>query len=135
MSYAVSAPLQAAIYQALTADTTLSAMVGDNIFDAPPMGPLPETYVTLGPETVTERGDSTGSGAVHDFTISVVSEMAGFQTAKEVAGAISDVLTGSAPTLSRGCVAGLWFLKARALRAPGGLRRIDLTFRASVEDG
>ncbi|CUH80187.1 DUF3168 domain-containing protein [Tropicibacter naphthalenivorans] len=134
MTYAVSAPLQAAVYQTLAADVALSVLVGTNIFDAPPAGPLPATYVSLGPETVTEAGDSTSNGAVHDFVVSVVTEVAGFQTAKEAAGAVSDALHGATLTLSRGCVAGLWFRKAKAARQNDGVRRIDLTFRASVED-
>ena len=134
MTYAVSAPLQAAVYQALIADATLQGLVGSNVFDAPPPGPLPETYVALGPETVTGANDSTGYGAVHDFVVSVVTEVAGFQAAKEAAGAISDALDGASLVLSRGSLAGLWFIKAKAARERDGLRRIDLTFRASVED-
>jgi hypothetical protein len=135
MSYAVSGPLQAAVYTALTSDMALTALVGANIFDALPSGTLPDLYVALGPETVREAADKTGSGALHDFTVSVVSAGAGFQAAKTVAGAVSDALDGAALGLGRGALVGLWFRKARARREGGGLRRIDLTFRARVEDG
>ncbi|MBO9464411.1 DUF3168 domain-containing protein [Tropicibacter sp. R15_0] len=134
MSYAVSGALQTAVYAALQADMTLETLVGDNIFDALPTGTLPQTYVALGPETATEAGDGTDAGAWHEFVISVVTEIAGFLTAKQAAGAISDVLHEAELTLTRGQLVGMWFRKAKATRETGGLRRIDLTFRARVED-
>lgn len=135
MSYGVAAALQSGVYTALSADATLAGLVGTNIFDAAPTGSVPSLYVSLGPEDVTDRSDKDGSGANHDFTVSVVTDAAGFQTAKEVAAAVSDVLTGAAPALSRGTCVGVWFLKAKARRVKDGAsRRIDLRFRAYVTD-
>lgn len=135
MSYGASAALQQAVYQALVADTDLDALVHGAIYDALPRGPLPPLYVTLGPEEVRERSDGTGHGAWHRFTISVVSDGAGFQAAKRVAGAISDVLVDASLVLGRGRLAGLHFFRARAqLQATANLRRIDLTFRARIDD-
>ena len=85
MSYASSSALQAAIYQRLMADSAVDALVGSAIYDAVPPGPLPPTYISLGPEDVRDRSDLTGSGAEHDFTVSVVTEAAGFQGAKAIA--------------------------------------------------
>ena len=134
MSYAISGALQAAVYARLQADTGLGALVGSNIFDALTQGILPPLYVSIGPETAQQASDVSGAGAWHDFTVSVVTENAGFQSAKDAAGAVSDALDGADLTLSRGRLVGLWFRKARATRETGGLRRIDLTFRARVED-
>ena len=134
MSYAVSAALQAAVYQALQADPVLEALVGEAIYDAVPPGTVTGTYVSLGPEDALDASDKTGAGATHDFVISVITDEAGFQAAKEVAAAISDVLVDAPLVLSRGALVGLWFLKARARRVETGeARRIDLTFRARVE--
>jgi hypothetical protein len=48
---------------------------------------------------------------------------------------VSDSLQSAPLSLSRGRVVGLWFLRAAARRADkGALRRVDLTFRARVED-
>ena len=135
MSYAVSGALQAAIYARLLGDGALGALVGSNIFDALPQGSLPPLYVSIGPETAQEASDVSGAGAWHDFIVSVVTDNAGFQSAKDTAGAVSDALVGADLTLSRGRLVGLWFRKAKATRETGGLRRIDLTFRARVEDG
>lgn len=135
MTYAVSAALQKAVFQRLTGDPTVSGLVGAAVFDAPPAGTVPSTYVSLGPETVRDRSDKSGGGAEHDFVVSVVTDSDGFEAAKEVAGAISDALVGATPTLDRGRLVRLNFLKARALRSDKGqVRRIDLTFRARVDD-
>jgi hypothetical protein len=134
MSYAVASALQTAVFGQLTADAALSALVGDDIFDAPPAGTLPGLYVTLGPEVAEDAGDMTGRGAWHDFTISVVGDSCGFMQAKETAGAVSDALHGAALPLNRGTLVGLWFRKARAGIEKDGRRKIDLIFRARVED-
>ncbi|MBN7785253.1 DUF3168 domain-containing protein [Ponticoccus gilvus] len=134
MSYAMSASLQAAVYAALQGDAPLGALVGDAIYDALPGGTVPPLYVALGPEKVTEAGDGSGPGALHEFVVSVVTSDSGFHAAKAAAGAVSDALHDGALTLGRGRLVGLWFRKARATRESGGLRRIDLTFRARLED-
>lgn len=134
MSYALAGSLQAAVFAALQSDGTLGALVGNNIFDALPSGKLPKIYVALGPETVTEAGDGSDDGAWHSFVVSVVTQTAGFLAAKQAAGAISDILHEADLVLGRGRLIGLWFRKAKATRETGGLRRIDLTFRARVED-
>jgi hypothetical protein len=135
MSYGVASALQAAVYQRLAGDAGLSALVGAAVHDVVPAGPVPGTYVSLGPEDVRDRSDKTGRGAEHRFTVSVVSDAAGFQTAKAAAGAASDALLGAGLTLSRGRVVAIEFVSARARRVrTGDVRRIDMTFRARVED-
>ena len=135
MSYGTTAALQGAVYQHLIADPSLTGLVGGAIFDAVPAGPLPATYVTLGAEDARDMSDKTGSGARHDLIVSVVTDSAGFQTAKDVAAAISDALVGANLALARGRLVSLDFQKARARReGTGELRRIDITFRARVDD-
>ena len=65
MSYAMSGPLQAAIYDALVTDATLTSFVGGDVYDAVPTGTLPETYVSIGRERVSDASDKTGGGALH----------------------------------------------------------------------
>lgn len=135
MSYGVAAALQAAVYQALTGDAALTALVGPAIYDAVPAGSLPSTYVTLGTEEARDRSDKTGRGAEHSLILSVITDAAGFQTAKEVAAAISDALVDADLTLTRGHLISLHFYKAQARReGTGTVRRIDMTFRARVDD-
>lgn len=135
MSYGVAAALQAAIYQRLMADSALDALVGSAIYDAAPPGAVTGTYVSIGPETARDASDQVGRGAFHDFTISIVTDAAGFQNAKAVAAAVSDALTGATLVLARGRLVGLWFQRARARRVEDAdVRRIDLFFSARVED-
>jgi hypothetical protein len=134
MSYALSAVLQTAVYTKLQADVALAALVSDNIFDAPPVGTLPNLYVALGPETVRDASDGTCDGAWHEFTVAVVTNNAGFHSAKKAAAAVSDALHDADLTLSRGQLVGLWFHRAKAVRQSEDVRRVDLTFRARVED-
>jgi len=136
MSYGMAAALQSAIWQHLSGDAALGALVGGAIFDAAPQGAVPDLYVVLGPEDARERGDGTGAGAEHRVTVTVVSAGAGFLSAKQAAGAVSDVLSGAALSLNRGRLVSLGFLRARARRSRDAQhRRIDLTFRARVDDG
>lgn len=136
MSYAMAAALQTAVYQHLLADAGVGALVGDAIYDALPVGTLPETYVTLGPEDVRDASDQGGDGALHRFTVSVLTSAAGFGAAKTLAAAICDALDDPGLILSRGRVVGVWFERATARRTGTGgeTRQIDLRFRARVED-
>ncbi len=135
MTYAVSAALQAAVYQCLINDANVTALVGSDIYDALPSGTVPDTYVSLGPEEVQDASDKSGHAARHNFTVSVVTDTSGFQSAKDIGGAICDALLSTPLTLTRGQLIGLWFDKAKAARSDNGTsRRIDLTFRARVQD-
>ena len=136
MSYVLGEALQAAVYQRLLGDPDLEALVGTAIYDAVPAGPLPGLYVTLGAEEVQDRSDVSGSGALHRFRVSVVTDTDSFGRAKLVAAAISDVLSDASLPLSRGRLVGLWFERAVARRSGKAdrARRIDLRFRARLED-
>lgn len=134
MSYAVAGALQTAVYQHLLADAAVAALVGTDIYDAIPTGTLPTTYVTLGPELARDKSDMTGAGAQHEFTVSVHTSAAGFGVAKDAAAAICDALVDADLVLSRGHLVALNFYKAQALRESTGERRIDLKFRARVDD-
>ena len=135
MSYAISAALQRAVFAELQADPAVSDVVGGAIYDALPTGALPNLYVSLGPEVVRGADDKTGNGAIHRFVVSVITETPGFSTAKLAAGAVCDVLHDAALTLDRGRLVSMRFERARAVKIDKEAgRKIDLTFRARVED-
>ncbi|AXQ93233.1 DUF3168 domain-containing protein [Cereibacter azotoformans] len=132
MSYGAAAALQAALFQRLAAWPDLADVP---VHDALPKGGGRGTWVLIGPEEVRDVSDSTGGGAEHRFTISVISDAAGFLEAKRVAASVSDALEDASLALGRGRLVGLRFLKGTARRlASGGARRIDLIFRARIED-
>ncbi len=132
MSYGVAAALQAAILTRLETWAEITVPV----FDASISGELPETYVQLGAEDVRARSDGSGRGAEHRISVSVVTTQPGFSAAKAQAVAVSDALDGASMSLSRGRLIGLWFERAVAKRdtSEGHTRRVDLRFRARVED-
>ena len=135
MSYAVASALQEAIYERLTFDAAVYDLVQGAVYDGVPAGTVPPLFVSLGEEKVTDRSDADGFGAVHEMVVSVVSSANGFQSAKRVAGAISDALLGAPLALERGYLVGIWFRGAQAKRVSrSGTRRIDLRFRAQVQD-
>ncbi|MEP2530662.1 DUF3168 domain-containing protein [Shimia sp.] len=135
MSYALAESLQSAIYQTLIGDVDLSALVQGAVYDEIPSGTLPETYVVLGSETTVDRSDANSFGAEHRFTVSVLTSAGGFVQAKRAASAVSDALHQSDLTMTRGRLVYLNFEKASARRdSTAGLRRIDLRFRARVEE-
>lgn len=135
MTYAISGALQAAVFQALSADVALTALVGSAIYDAVPVGDVPELYVRFGAETVREASDASGGGAVHLLTVSVITTNPGFSSAKAAASAVSDALHDAPLALSRGRLVSLRFERAAAQRIESAsARQIDLRFRARVQD-
>lgn len=135
MSYAVSEALQVAVFTALTGDAGVTALVGSDIYDAVPSGVLPGLYIALGEEKVRDFSSKTGAGALHDLSVDVHSDVAGFQASKALAAAVCDALIDANLTLSRGVLTSLQFKFARAHKgASPDQRVINLTFRAMVSD-
>ena len=131
MSYQAAAALQAAVFARLAGFPALSAVA---ILDATPPGNAPGSFVLIGPELALDQSDKTGPGAEHRFDISVISDAAGFLSAKTIAAAVSDALVDADLTLTTGRLVSLQFQRAKAARlAQGDTRRIDLTFRARIE--
>lgn len=131
MTYALAAPLQAAVHACLT-DTP--ALAGVPVFDAVPDGMSAPVYIVLGPEDVRDRSDKTGRAALHRFVLTVAGDGGGFHALKQAAAAVETAL--AAPlTLTRGRVALLRFERAVAVRdRDGRRRRVEMTFRALVDD-
>lgn len=135
MSYASAAALQQALFAHLAADATVATLLNGAIHDALPAGPVPPLYLSLGPEVVRDRSDGSAHGADHDITLSIIAEAAGFQQAKQAASAVCDALLDPVLPLARGRLVAITFLRAVAKRdGAGQRRRIDLTFRARLDD-
>lgn len=138
MSYAISAALQQAVFDALSANAALGALVA-GIYDAPPAStglPPAGTYITLGDDTAKDRSSSTHKGATLDFEVNIHSDFAGFSAAKAVAAEVVDTLAWADLPLTRGALVNLKFLKSWTRRgAAPETRRIALVFRAILDDG
>lgn len=133
MTTILSDVLQSAIYDRLSQDVDLAAIVSTHIYDAVPAGPVPDMYVLLGEEAVKDASDQSGAGAVHEVLISVMSTADSFLTLKQAGDAIWQALDSAPLVLSRGRVVGLWFSSSAAKRSSAGVRKIDLKFKARVE--
>lgn len=136
MSMGLSAPLQKALYEQLTAAAEL-AFLGGRIFDDAPVrdAEVSEVFVTLGDERVRPWSTATERGAEHEVDIRIHAPIRGFLKVKEAAAAICEVIEASPPQMSRGIVVSHRFTRARTQREEGGAgRRIDLTFRFAIED-
>ena len=87
----------------------------------------------LEPEQVRDQSDKTGAGAEHRFEVSVISDAAGFMTAKDLAAAVSEALLSLPLVLSVGHLVSIGFQRATARRLDqGAVRRIDMLFRARI---
>jgi hypothetical protein len=131
MSYAAAPALQSALFARLSG---AAALAGVAIVDAQPVDPVPDTFVLIGPEEVSDASDKTGAGAEHRVTLSVVSRAAGFLAAKDIAAAICSAFEGPELALTEGRVVSIAFRRAVARRLDGGAtRQIDLSFRIRIE--
>jgi len=132
MSYGMAAALQAAIYGRLVSAPDLASVP---VFDAMPPAGGTGTFILIGPEEVVDQSDQSGRGANHRIVISVISNATGFYEAKSAAVVVSDALNEAPLTLARGRLVSLAFQRAVARRLDqGSVRRIDLRFRARVEE-
>ena len=138
MSYAMTAALQVAVFNALSGNATLTALV-EGIYDAPPASngaPPVGTYITLGDEEAKDRSSATHNATTLDFEVNIHSDFAGFSAAKAVAAEVVNTLVWADLGLSEGRLTLLKFLKSRTRRgAAPETRRIALVFRAILDDG
>ncbi|WP_375458886.1 DUF3168 domain-containing protein [uncultured Enterovirga sp.] len=127
-------PLQKALVAALKGDADITAVVGDRIYDTPPMAAA-YPYVTLGEDQILpDRGDGGYEGSDVTLTLHVWSRATGFPEAKRVAAATRAALAGGL-TLEAGTrLVDLTFEEARFLREPDGVTSHGvLTFTALTE--
>ena len=121
--------------QQLTNDPAWARLLAPMFMTLCRAGTLPSLYVALGPEVVKDQSDKTGAGALHELTVSVVTDVAGFAQAKSAAAAVSDALVDADLALTRGQLVSLNFYKATAARVgTGDIRQINLVFRVRVAD-
>jgi len=139
MTYALSWPLQQALYDLMRSDAACQQHFGPRIYDAAPpfLGEqAPEgVYLTFGDEEVADWSTGTDAGAVHLVKLAVHAPRRGFSDAKQAAAAISDAILGGALVPSRGRIVNVRFVDARTSRAEAdALRQIDMRFRITIED-
>lgn len=133
MTYALSIPLQRAVFDRLRSDGGVAAALGEAIFDALPVGAPPDLYVTLGDEEVLDRSDSRTRAALHRLELVVRGRGDGFLAVKTAAAAVCAALEAPGLVLSDGRLSDVRFRRARARRLRSG-RQITLQYDLRVEE-
>ena len=139
MTYAMSWPLQQALFRLFCENAICAEYFGHRIYDAPP--PLlgeaaPDgIYLTFGDEEVDDWSTGSDSGAVHLIQLTVNAPRRGFSEAKQAAAAVSDAILDGELVPTRGTVVNARFIDAKTKRAENdALRQITLRFRITMED-
>lgn len=139
MTYALSWPLQQALYALFCENAVCAEHFAHRIYDAPPPlleGSAPEgVYLTFGDEEVDDWSTGSDAGAVHIVAITINAPRRGFAEAKQAAAAVSDAILGGGLTPIRGRIVNTRFVDAKTKRAENdALRQITMRFRITLED-
>ena len=139
MTYALSWPLQEAIFELISGDPACSQFFGGRVYDfAQPFGADAEAggpYLILGDEEARDWSTGTDDGAVHTVRLDVWAPRSSFNEAKRAAGAVSDIMLSGAILPTRGQVINARFIDAKTRRTENdALRGIQMRFRIVVED-
>ena len=129
-----SAVLRAAIYDALSSDGALSALLGGpKIYDEPPReAAFP--YVTLGETRVTDFSTGSEPGQEHQITLHAWSRQGGHREAHLISGALLQALDDAPLTLADHRLVNLRFATADVRReADGRTYHALVRFRAMTE--
>lgn len=127
-----SLSLQTAIYDALTGDAALMALV-DAIYDhVPEDAALP--YVQIGDGSVSPFSATGLEGEDHKLTLHVWTQAHGLSGAKQIMAAVRDVLDGAALTVGGAHLVLMSFTFSDILRDPeAGTQHGVLQFRALTQ--
>src|ERR1700744_5899967 len=87
--------LQAAIFAALSPDSTLQSLIGARLFDDVPQAPA-FPYAVIGDDAETNWDTATEAGSEHIVSIDVWSQGGGHKESKTIADAVRAVLDGAA---------------------------------------
>ena len=134
MPTAASVALRAAIHGALTADATLTSLLGGpKIYDQPPRSAT-FPYVTLGEARVSDFSTGSEPGAEHQLTLHAWSRQGGHKEAHAIAGALLQALDDAALTLADHRLINFRFSVADVRReADGRIYHALVRFRAVTE--
>jgi len=134
MPTAASAALRAAIYEALIADSALTALLGGpNVYDEPPrLASFP--YVTLGETRVSDFSAGGESSLEHQLTLHAWSRQGGHREAHLITGALLQALDDAPLTLAGHHLVNLRFSLADVRReSDGRTYHAIVRFRAMTE--
>lgn len=125
--------LQKAIFERLSADTGVVALVAARLFDNVP-GDVSFPYLTLGEAQVDDWGAGDAEGCEHFLSLHAFSRAGGRAEAKSIMGAVHSALHDAGLTLEGYRLINLRFLSAETRReSDGATWRGTIRFRAVTE--
>ena len=129
-----AAALRAAIYDALTADAALGALLGGpKVYDEPPRS-VTFPYVTVGEARVTDFSTGSEPGEEHQLTLHAWSRQGGHREAHLISGALLQALDDAPLALAEHHPVNLRFATADVRReADGRTYHALVRFRAMTE--
>lgn len=129
-----SISLQAAIFTALSGDTTLQSLIAARLYDDVPRNPV-FPYAVLGDDAETNWDTATDSGSEHIVTVDVWSQGGGHKECKTIANAVRAALDGVALSPEDRHLVGIRYQGAAFTRSDDGeTYRATLRFRAVMEE-
>lgn len=125
--------LQKAVVDRLRADSAVTALVGQRVYDKPPPAPV-FPYVSIGPEdSVPSRADCYDGNEV-TLQLDAWSRAVGFGETKRIAEAMRAALDDAPLTLAGHRLVDLYTESTRVLRDPDGeTSHVALSVRALTE--
>ena len=134
MPTAAAAALRAAVHDALTADASLTALLGGaKIYDEPPRAAA-YPYVTLGETRISDYSDGDGPGEELQLTVHAWSRQGGHREAHMIAGALLQALDDAPLNLTDHTLVNFRFAVADVRReADGRTYHALVRFRAVTE--
>jgi len=128
-----SRALQAALFTALTTDSSVQAALADRIYDSVPRAPV-FPYAVLGDALEANWSTKTEEGSEHRFTLTVWSRNAGHKEAKDIAAVLIDALDAANLAPEGHTLVSLRFEDATHARESDGLTyKATLRYRAVTE--
>jgi hypothetical protein len=125
--------LQAAIFSALSADTTLQSLIDTRLYDDVPRDAA-FPYAVVGDDTESNWDTATEQGSEHIVSVDVWSQGGGHKESKAIADAVRAVLDGASLSPSGQTLIDIRYQGAAFTRADDGeTYRATLKFRAVLE--
>lgn len=125
-------PLQAALYQALTGNSTLMSQI-TGVYDRPPQGTT-YPYVTIGGMTGSDWSTKTTTGMEYTITLHVWSRAGGRKEAAQIMESLHTILHQANLTVSGQTLVMIRFIEsAISLESDGVTYCGNITFKAFLE--
>ncbi len=133
MSYSDMNLFQARLYRFLVEDADIAALIGEAVFDAPPIAAeIPDLFLQIGTGLIKESSSNSHHGREILFEVNVFAKRAAMIELNQLANLVQERLTKHDETASE--LPKIHFRQARIDRLDNGeVKRVSLRFRTLIE--